>query len=202
MIRKTAFALSLGAIAAAAPLTAQTGIGIVGGYVGANISYEPAQAGLTWSSKSGFAAGLSLGILSSGSISLGAEGLYVQKGANATASGYSGSEKVNYLEVPVLLRYNLGSGKGPKFFITAGGQYSALLSCTTSVTSQADVDCKATNDIKDSDYGLVFGAGATSGKITVSARYDLGLQNLNTDTAATDPVVKTRTFMVLLSLHM
>lgn len=201
MIRKIAVALSLGGIAAIAPLGAQTSIGIVGGYVGSSVSYKPAVAGLTWSSKSGFAVGLSLGFLTSGSLSLNAEGLYVQKGANAAGGGFTGSEKVNYLEVPVLLRYNLTSGTGPRFFLMAGGQYSKLLSCTTSVAGLADVDCKASGDLKGFDYGAVFGAGVTSGKITLTGRYDLGMQNLNSNATASDPTIKTRAFLALISIH-
>jgi len=202
MIRKLAATLIVGLFATVAPLTAQVGIGLVGGYVGANISEDPVTTGLTWSSKTGFAAGVSLNLLSSGNIGFGLEGLYVQKGANASAAGFSGSEKVNYIEIPVLLRYNLTSGKGPNFFLTAGGSYSTLMSCTQVVAGQADVDCKTASDIESSDYGVVFGAGVTSGKLTLSGRYDMGMKNINSDHSVGQHVVKNRAIMALLSIHM
>ena len=55
MFRKLSAALFVGLVAAAAPLAAQAGIGVVGGFVSANVTSDPNPVGTTYSSKSGFA---------------------------------------------------------------------------------------------------------------------------------------------------
>ena len=87
MIRKIAMALTLSALASAAPLTAQ-GIGLIAGAVSANISVDPPLSGTEVTSRTGFAGGLSLTIMSNKTMSLGAEGLYVQKGAKLKWNHY------------------------------------------------------------------------------------------------------------------
>ena len=85
-----------------------------------------------------------------------------------------------------------------------GGQYSSLLTCTTSAAGIADIDCKksatATSGIKSSDYGLVFGGGVASGRLSLSVRYDMGLANLNNDTSAGQATVKNKAVMAMVGI--
>lgn len=203
-MRNGLLTLAVGTIAAAGPISAQAGIGIVGGYVSSNVSVDPATAGTTWSARPGFAGGLSLGVHVAQGVSLAVEGLYVQKGADAQIGIVSGSEKLTYVEVPLLLRIAIGDPRKPHLFLTAGGQYSSLLTCTTVSAGFADVDCKAsataTSGIKSSDYGVIFGGGVASRRISLSVRYDLGLDNLNRDTSVGQATAKNKAFMVLVGI--
>ena len=213
MIRKTAFALSLGAIAAAAPLGAQ--IGLIGGFVSASLTEDPVTQSVTYSGKTGFAAGLSLKAGVANGVSIGPEVLYVQKGTNATfgvgsATTYAGWVKAAYVEVPVLLRIAFGSS-GTRFFVTGGGQYSYQLSCTAAVPAlvggvvvtnpdACDKVFTAPAGLKTSDYGAVFGAGVSMGKISFSGRYELGLANVNKDETSTAHKVKNKAIMALITI--
>ena len=200
MYRKLATTLTLGALAAAAPLTAQ-GIGLVAGVVSAKISVDPPLSGTEVSSRTGFVGGLSLTIMSNKAMSLGAEGLYVQKGAKLKSGTVTGSEEIAYLEVPVLLHIKLGSGPMHPFLLV-GAQYSMMLSCSQKISTLADVDCKANNDIRSSDYGIMAGIGIRSGKLSLSIRYDLGLQDITKDPSPGDPVAKNRAIMALVGISM
>jgi Outer membrane protein beta-barrel domain len=200
MIRKIATALTLGAMASAAPLTAQ-GIGLVAGVVSANITVDPPLSGTEVSSRTGFAGGLSLTIMSNKAMSLGAEGLYVQKGAKLKSGTVTGSEEFAYLEVPVLLHIKLGSGPMHPFLLL-GAQYSMLLSCNQKISVTSDVDCKANDDIKSSDYGVMAGIGIRSGKLSLSVRYDLGLQDITKNPTTGDPTAKNKAIMAMVGVSM
>ena len=208
MLRRFTVLLCLGAIAAV-PLVAQTGIGIIGGYVSATVSLDPEQAGLTLSGRGGLVGGLSLGARLGGGASLGLEGLYVQKGADVHISTASASVKVNYLEVPLLLRIAIGNVHRPHLFVTGGAEYSFLMTCTETAAGTADIDCKknatATSGVRSSDYGVLVGGGVVSGRFSLSIRYDLGLANLNNDTSTSGvfgpaPTEKNRAVMAMLGI--
>lgn len=203
MLRRIVTLLSLCA-AAAAPLAAQTGLGVVGGYLSSSVTVDPTTAGVEWSGRPGFTGGLSLGIGLASGVSFGVEGLYIQKGADVHVGTASGSEKLAYVEVPVMLRIAIGDAKKPHLFVMGGGQYSSLLTCTQVAAGIADVDCKksatATSGIKSSDYGVVFGGGVASGRLSLAARYDLGLANINNDTSTGQATYKNKAFIVTLGI--
>lgn len=208
MFRKLSLGLSLGLIAAAAPLTAQTGIGVVGGFVSANVTSDPNPVGTTYSGKSGFAAGVSLTFGSATGLSVAPEALYVLKGTTVSgavgATSYSGSVKASYVEVPLLFRVGLGSGS-TRFYLTGGPAIAFEMTCKTVIPGiVAEKDCNdpadPTTGIKSTDYGVMFGAGVAMGKLTLSARYDLGLVNINKDVSTGAATVKNKAIFVMLGL--
>ena len=214
MYRKLSLALSVGLVAAAAPLAAQNGLGVVGGYVSSNFVVEPAKPGATYSARSGFAGGLSLTMGVANGVSIGPEALYVQKGSNlALVSGAlsgSGWAKIGYVEVPLLLRVGFKAGSS-RIFVTAGPQFSYRLNCTASLpvysggvisnnTGDCDTVVPSPGGIKTTDYGVIFGAGVAMGKISVSVRYDLGMANVNKDQTTGADTDKNKTIFVLLGL--
>jgi Outer membrane protein beta-barrel domain len=206
MFRKLFATIVTGVIVSTGPLTAQAGLGVVGGYVSSTVSVDPATAGITWAGRSGFAGGVSFSVRVASGASIGLEGLYVQKGADVHIGTASGSEKLTYFEVPILLQLALGNARKPHLFVTAGAQYSVLNTCSQVSAGIADVDCKmsatATTGIRSSDYGVMFGGGAASGRYSLSVRYDLGLANLNKDTSAGQEVAKNRAIMALVSIRL
>ena len=209
MIGKLMTTLSLGALAAAAPLGAQSGFGIVGGLVSANVSQSPQAAGVTYNSRTGFAAGISLTAELAKGISIGPEALYAQKGSNLASSVgtlYTGFAKATYVEVPLLLRIGLGSG-ATHFFVTAGPEVSFNLNCRTAVIGLIpEMDCNDPADpksgVKSTDYGVMFGAGVAMGRLSISARYDLGLANISRDNTAGAAVVKNKAIFAMIGLSL
>lgn len=208
MITRCIMSLAIGTIVTAGPLAAQSGIGVVGGFVSANITSELPPAGTMYSAKSGFAGGLSLTIGSATGVSVAPEALYVLKGTSVTGTvgttTYTGSVKASYVEVPLLFRVALGGGS-THFYVTGGPQISFEMTCKSEiVTLQPEKDCNdpaaPTSGIKSTDYGVMFGAGVAMGRLTASARYDLGLANINRDATVGADKVKNKTIFVMLGI--
>ncbi len=98
--------------------------------------------------------------------------LYVSKGAEKDLFFVSAEWSMNYLEVPVLLKYDIvPDGKlRPNLFI--GPAFALLLS---SKVRFIDLSYDVADYMKSMDVGLVFGAGVDYKRITFDARYTLGL---------------------------
>ncbi len=113
-----------------------------------------------------------------GAVSVQPELHYIQKGvkldfdSNDPSFPISGAIllKLAYLEVPVLLRYDVGQGTGVHPFFVAGPSFAYRLACQVGIESpelSADQDCDAddgdstTNDdrLKQFDAGGIVGAG-------------------------------------------
>jgi hypothetical protein len=84
------------------------------------------------------------------------------------AGAKSGDEeiKLNYLAIPVMLKYNLGE----TFNLQVGPQISLLMSTDPS---------ELKDFLKGTDFGLNIGVGAGFGKFSADVRYSLGLSNIN-----------------------
>jgi hypothetical protein len=86
------------------------------------------------------------------------------------ANGDDGDLKMNYLSIPVLLRYNINE----MINIHAGPQFGILMS------AKGDDD-----DVKDlyngADIGLAIGLGLDFGKFNAGARYYQGMTNVASD---------------------
>jgi opacity protein-like surface antigen len=182
--------------------------------------------------KSGYHAGIGFEINAVKNVlSVLPELLYVQKGFTTTLNHpdwqtckvvYKDEVKINYLEIPVLLRLNLNQHKvrlfanaGPSFSVGLGGtalqtaKGACVVSNTTFITDESTTgEVKFTerpfrpdNNIyinKRFDWGLQMGAGLSyalpKSKITAEARYGRGLSSINGDDN-----YKTRTILVSLA---
>ena len=104
--------------------------------------------------------------------------LYSQQGAKYSESdGYDGTFKLDYINVPVMAKFNLGEN----FAIEAGPQAGILISAKDDYESSGDSgvdDIK--DDIKNIDYGASFGISYDfdSGYV-LGARYNLGFADIN-----------------------
>lgn len=98
-----------------------------------------------------------------------------------SGQGYKGVDyKVNldYLQLPVLLQYMIGTG----FRIETGPQFGALVSAKYKA-GNFTTDIK--NGYKTVDFAWVLGAGyLTSSGFGIDARYNLGLAKINDDNNA------------------
>lgn len=145
--------------------------------------------------KIGFAAGGFFTYSFSPTFAIQPEVLYCMKGAKADTD--EGEKlKLDYLAIPVMFKYSFPTeGKiAPNIF--AGPEVGILLSA-----KEEDEDIK--EYFKSVDFGIGFGAGIDiameSGKLTLDARYTLGLSNIaDTDEDESDFSVKNATIMVML----
>lgn len=131
--------------------------------------------------------------------------LFTMKGSKydteATLSGITvkttATEKLNYLEIPVLAKVVIPvEGKfspnlfaGPYFAIKLSAKVKAEAT-VSGITVEAEAD---DDDVRSFDYGMVFGGGVdyslATGKVTFDVRYSLGLRDIY-DTSGTDFSVK------------
>jgi hypothetical protein len=136
-------------------------------------------------------------------LSVQPEILYSQKGWGAENSGllnYDGSYRLNYLEVPVLLKINFG-GETVRAYVNAGPSFGYLLSGRLTgdwnalgiLGGEIDGPIKFTEtpnplllnelDANRTEFGLNFGGGAGyafGGKILfLDLRYNMGLTDYN-----------------------
>ncbi|MCF8230172.1 MAG: PorT family protein [Bacteroidales bacterium] len=133
-----------------------------------------------------------LGFASTGPVGIQTELLYMQKGVKYENGEDYAQMTSNYLELPVMLKVNLGP-EAIKFFLNAGGYAAYWLSGTTTdsfggeeTTEDYEFDDSYDDDgVKDNrfDYGIAFGGGLGiklgPGFLTAEVRYDLGLADLN-----------------------
>jgi hypothetical protein len=122
-------------------------------------------------SKLGFVGGGFLSLNFGNSFAIRPEVLYEQKG-NAI-SGTSTTTELDYIEVPVLLKVGLGS---PVF------NPSILLGPSFSWNLLAQSNGNNFSGINSSDVGLVGGVEIDIDKFLVSGRYELGLDNVKSNT--------------------
>lgn len=116
--------------------------------------------------------------------------LYSMKGAKADEDGSSLVTKVDYLEVPVMLRYDTKSTGSVTPHVGAGVSLAYQTRCKVTESSgsmSVSVNCSKLEDEQDItfrkfDIGIVAGAGvdvnAGSTTYTIGARYTFGLTDL------------------------
>jgi hypothetical protein len=105
---------------------------------------------------------------------------FIKGGGGTTFAGISSVrwvEKMSYLELPLLLKYELNN---LSLFV---GPFVALLIQNEIKGAVHRVDAlfertKEENNRKDFDSGIVFGASISSGKVIFEIRYTMGLVNI------------------------
>ena len=166
-------------------------------------------------SQSGFVIGLAyaipVGTFAKGIFSVQPELSFIQKGFKVDATGeFAGSESyytfdtqqeytINYLEIPVLAKYEFGSEKlrvaiqaGPSLAFGLNGKYKSIMHIQDefeydeTTNTEGDIrfyDSDETNTTSfdhNVDFGLQAGAGITVfDRIALDVRYGLSLTNLN-----------------------
>ena len=172
------------------------------------------------SQKSGLNLGVSLPLVTFGPVQVVAEGFYRQKGAErnledvqqALLTGQSVEFGIDYIEVPVLARVNLGLHAQRYIpYLAAGPAFAWQIDC--GVTAQSggagDLACDdlmgdaLSETLRDYERGLVIGGGVDvavfggSGAIRLDARYTRGLSRVS---GTGD--VKNRAFSLMLGYSM
>jgi hypothetical protein len=189
------------ALLIAAPLQAQTTIGVKGGINIANVDTNVPDISELADSKTGFVGGgfVTLGL--GGLFALQPELLYSQKGFQADEFGETVKLNTNYVEIPVLLKaqFKLAMLRPAVY---AGPLVSFETSCDVSA-ADISVACDEDEDFidrKKNEWGAVFGANVDLilGSITLilDGRYQLGLTNL-ADVPDSDDSVKNNLWQIM-----
>lgn len=164
----------------------QVGVGLKGGLNFANQNFETDGLDISPDGRTGFHFGAYLNISLGDKFGLQPEALFSQKGSEFEIAGFTSESNFNYVDIPVLVRYNITD----IFSLHAGPQVSVLLSAEDE--DGTDIE----DNITGSEFALAFGAqvdlplGLIGG-----ARYNLGLSDINdVDSGGTE--VKNRVFQL------
>ena len=132
--------------------------------------------------------------------------LFSMKGAKVSEEGITGTLKLNYVEIPVLGRFDFSASSGVKPFVYAGPAISFNVSCSAEVSGSGiniKTDCEDEDtgeSVKKVDYSGVIGGGLAfdvSGRtFTIGARYTHGFASIGDNGDA-----KNRTISLLASLE-
>ncbi|MBU8933540.1 MAG: PorT family protein [candidate division Zixibacteria bacterium] len=166
--------LALGAAAQDEATTGIVGKGIKAGINMANITGDDVD---DLDMKLGFGFGGFLVYAVSPQLVIQPEVLYMMKGAQFDdEDGETWKIKVDYLEIPVLVKFKFPTEGNFKPCLFAGPALGILMSAKVE-----DEDIK--DDLKSIDFGLAFGGGfglvMGEGMLTFDARYTLGMSNVN-----------------------
>jgi hypothetical protein len=214
-MHKPVAVLALAVVISARPASAQLTLGLVAGGTSASTSSD-GLGRLPISSVTGFTGGLSLTVPLANHISFAPEILYAMKGttdklAVATSSNVmpyeTGTSKISYVEVPVLLRVNVGSGF-IRPFVTAGPEVAFKVGCNFTVAGtlsfgNGEFGCSqstlaAESGVKSTDVGALVGGGLAIGRMSISVRYDMSFSNSSQDTYG--GYAKNRAFMAIVGV--
>ena len=169
-------------------------LGVKAGIDLSRVSNEDLPSGMEKVSKIGFQGGF-VGNLGFGKfLSVQMELLFAQKGfkIKETESGVTVKAwtTVNYLEIPLLLKFSLPAGP-VVIFANVGPSFGIGLTGKIATEPDLGMDQKVSFDdggLKRFDFGLLFGAGAGikvgPGLIYLDLRYGLGISDINNVTDA------------------
>lgn len=134
-------------------------------------------------SRTGFTGGIFSNFKLIGSLSVQQEILYTQKGAvyELSQTKIRGIFKLDYIDIPVLLKYTFSPLPIIKPFIEAGMSYSILVSANIKHENPI-FPLPEEQDIKDfiskSDFSILIGIGTELAMIDINARYITGLTQI------------------------
>jgi len=191
--------LVLGASTAA--MAQEPVFGVKGGVNFANLNFDLETDEIKMDRRTGFVGGLFMIWPGNSRAALQVEALFSQKGSKLSEDGFSGKLKIDYLDVPVLVRLSSGSPNRTSFHVIGGPSVGFKLRARATDDLAEDGSSEdISDDVKSIDFGLVAGVGVDMGRITVDARQAWGLSNINDD-PEDDEKVKTRTFSVMLGIR-
>jgi len=149
------------------------GFGIKAGVNFANQDISGSGFAIDTKSQVGFHAGVFFNFMFSDKLGLQPEALFSMQGSKFDFSGFDGKQTLNYITIPVLLRYNVAE----IFSLHAGPQFGLLMSAEEEFDGGDPEDIK--DDFKGTDFGLAFGAEVDLPvKVGFGARYVLGLSDI------------------------
>jgi Outer membrane protein beta-barrel domain len=181
-------------LALAAPLSAETWIGLQGGVNVAGLRQTPADPGFSLGRLNGPAAGAAVDVGLGDRLSLSLEPMFLAKGGRFRIEAddflfdetVTGRFRLSYVELPVLFRVS-GRGKVQPY-VMAGPTLGYLVRARIRGQSQSrpTEEKDAKEDFKKLDFGLDLGAGvrfpAGRASLFVEGHYVRGLWNVGQDT--------------------
>lgn len=182
-MKRLTFALFAAALLMLAPSALAQQSMQFGARAGVSYATTRTNADIDYGSTAGFVVGAFARMGLSENLFVQPELLFVQKGSSYTFSGFGqeieGTQKLNYLELPVLVRYQIPTGASVTPAVFAGPAVAYKIS----ESINAGEESQDSDDAKSFDVGVVVGGGVDIhafdfGTLTADLRYTLGLMNI------------------------
>lgn len=182
------------------PMQAQWEVGGLIGLNVANITVPTGTSSESYSTRVGIGIGAVVDKVLTGQVILHLEPMFLQKGANASNSVVDLKYKVNYLEIPIMVKYAFQINSVLEPYAMAGPSLGFLTS------AKFEDDEGNSQNEKDNTSAFDFGVGLGGGvsfpheNLTFFAetRYVLGLTNTNKETD--ESVVRNRGLLVVVGV--
>lgn len=160
---------------APAAMAQNQGSGIKGGVNFAELDIDPGDFDF-FERRTGLVAGAFFVLPVAPHFSIQPEALYAQKGAKVADEDGGGALKLDYLDLPVLVRWDSSDRGEARFNVFAGPSFNFRMRVRED-TGDEEIDIS--EEIERFDLGLVFGAGVEFGKFLIDGRYQHGLRTVN-----------------------
>lgn len=173
--------------------------GVKGGINFASVSLDPSED-VNTGTRIGIAVGGFVALPLGSRLTIQPEGLFSQKGEKADLDGVVAKLELDYIEVPVLVKYAITQGASRSFHAFGGPSMAFKVRSRATASFGGTTVETGDENIKDTDFGVVFGAGMDFGKWSVDGRYTMGLADINND-EADETKIRTRTISVLAGIR-
>lgn len=150
-------------------------------------------ANLKFDTSNGWEGGIWFGGNRGGTVGVMGEILYAKK--KQAIAGFTGTT-LQYLEIPILLRVNIGSRSrnGVSVYGLVGPVFDVNLKA-----EQGNLDVK--DNYESLDVGVLFGGGIEITRVLIEARYNKGLRNVLKGSGASLTEIKSQSFALLFGLR-
>ncbi len=181
----------------AAPAAAQFSVGVIAGANFANLSLTDDGEDEDTNRRTTFGGGIVADFMLGPDMVVSFQPMILGKGAeqDETENFFEAEIKLSYIELPILFRYLFGSGN-VRPFVEAGPSIGFLSSAEVEFGDGDEIDIE--NQVKSTDFSIVFGGGAElpvgNNSAFVVFRYAAGLSNVGED-ADDDDDLKTKGIM-------
>ena len=168
-------------VAIASSATAQgLGYGVKAGVNLSTIAVEDDGGGSPFDTLPGLVAGGFLTWPFAGRLALQPEALFSQKGAANDDGGGKLTERIEYLEVPILASYRLFGGPGRQVSAFAGPSFGVRLRAKVRSSFGGDtLEQDISDDVARADGAIVFGLAYQRGRLVFDGRYSWGLSDID-----------------------
>lgn len=191
-------ALTVALTGTASSAWAQGGSGVIVGANFANIQITPNTNDNLFDRRTGFVAGIFLGLPVGSSLTIQPELLYSQKGVKFKDSTADARIELDYLDVPVVARITSGGG-GLAFVVGPSFGFKLRARGKSEIAGEKQEE-DLSDQVESFDFGFVLGAGVQTQKMFIDGRYQWGLSNIN-KTAFDATEVKNRVITLLLGFR-
>jgi outer membrane immunogenic protein len=176
--------LGLVALAAAADADAQgLEYGVKGGVTLADLQAGgDAEAG-SFDFRVGFAVGGFVALPLGGRLEFQPEALYVQKGAKSDELGGTSTEKLDYLDVPLLVSYRIKGSRERNIAVFGGPSVGVRLRARSNASfSGGSFEEDVSDQVKSTEFAAVAGLAYHRGRLVVDGRYSWGFTDIDKET--------------------